>query len=151
MGPPCSVGDKALEQLPGMAVTSAPVPVGAPITMAVHTQTSTPMSQSAILPRRYVEGGARPGCPWGRPYSGPCLTAEVAQCGHSARHMGPWAPHLACFPRAPVGLGALAFHPVVCPEEPCLPTCARAHICERGDQARRDAHTSSSAMTVPSH
>ncbi|XP_053782552.1 polycystin-1-like protein 1 [Desmodus rotundus] len=51
MGPPCSVGDKALEQLPGMAVTSAPVPVGAPITMAVHTQTSTPMSQSAILPR----------------------------------------------------------------------------------------------------
>ncbi|XP_053517234.1 polycystic kidney disease protein 1-like 1 [Artibeus jamaicensis] len=49
--PPLSAGDEAPEWLPRMDVTSATVPTGTPITMAMHAQTSTPMSQLTILPR----------------------------------------------------------------------------------------------------
>ncbi|KAM5303807.1 polycystin-1-like protein 1 [Glossophaga mutica] len=50
VGPPRSAGDQAPEQLPRTDVSSATVPMGTPLTMAMHAQTSTPASQSAILP-----------------------------------------------------------------------------------------------------
>ncbi|XP_036897189.1 polycystic kidney disease protein 1-like 1 [Sturnira hondurensis] len=51
VGPPRSTEDEARKWLPRMDVTSATVSVGTPIMVAVHAQTSTPVSQSTILPR----------------------------------------------------------------------------------------------------
>lgn len=52
MGPLCCAEDMASDLLPGTDVTRATVTMGAPITAAASTQTSTPLSQPAILPNR---------------------------------------------------------------------------------------------------